>query len=285
MSGPHRDIQFLPAPMIAVVTGFFTSACELASAPDRASRPATRRVSPAAVMPPGTPGGHRLDGSVQLFETTTPGPAGLCVQLVNPEPLAFDEEAETLATTTTDGAGTFSFSDLPIPPSMGWVLVVDACGDTTTYVPTGTILPGELVGGRGAADSVDAVAWLVPTTVRDTLDAGLEAYGSTSFLGEDGGMIGHSLGADGTPHQDSWVRGPNTLQLWYPHESGTYELYDGTESAEGALFIVPDAEYFFGVYVARVAGEQFQPLMAGGMPGVIQVWDFVSWQPRSSSPP
>ena len=36
--------------------------------------------------------------------------------------------------------------------------------------------------------------------------------------------------ATGAPHDESWVRGPNATQLWYPQESGRYELYDNTDA-------------------------------------------------------
>ena len=234
--------------------------------------------------PPATPGGHSLAGTVQVFETSTSGPADLCVQLLDPEPRAFGGEAEVIESTTTDASGAFAFSNLPVPPTIGWVLVVDACGETDTWVATGTVLPGEVVGGRGAADLVSVTAWLLPTETRDLLDSGLEASGSTGFLA-DGGLVGHSLGASGAPHQNSWVRGPLATQIWYPHESGIYELFDGTEAAEGGLYIAPGAERVYGVWVGRVSGEQFEPLMAGGLPDVVIVHDFVSWIPRVSSPP
>ncbi len=238
----------------------------------------------AAPPPPATPGGHTLSGAVQVFETTTPGPEGLCVDLVDPEPRAFGGDAEILLSTTTDASGQFSFSDLPVPATIGWVLVVGECTETGTYASTGTILPGELVGGRGAADAVSVTAWLMPTSARDTIDEGLAAAGSTAFL-VDGGLVGHSLAENGAPHQDSWVRGPMSTQLWYPQGSGVYELFDGTEAAAGALYVAPAAERVYGVWVTRVSGEQFEPLMAGGLPGVILVHDFVSWTPRVGSPP
>ncbi len=275
------DLRILNiCPVLAL---FLASGC-LEEAPAARERKApSGRASAASTPPPSVPGGHSLTGSVQIFETATGGPAGLCVALVDPEPRALGGEAQTLLSTTTDSSGRFAFSDLPVPASVGWVLVVDACGDSTTYVPTGTILPGEAVGGRGAADSLSVTAWLVPTELRDTIDAALEASGSTSFIGAEGGMIGHSLTADGAPHDESWVRGPNATQLWYARESGLYELYENTDAATGALWVAPDAEDVYGVWVTRVAAEQFEPLMAGGLPGVLLVWDFVSWIPRTAT--
>jgi hypothetical protein len=98
-------------------------------------------------------------------------------------------------------------------------------------------------------------------------------------------MIGHTLTAEGAPHDESWVRGPNATQLWYARDSGSYELYANTDAATGARYVAPDAEDVYGVWVTRVAAEQFEPLMAGGLPGVLLVWDFVSWIPRTESSP
>ncbi len=272
-------------PTAVGLSAFVGLACQ--TEPDRpAPSPApiasTTRSSTTA-PPPEAPGGNTLTGKVQVFESAASVPAGLCVSLVDPEPRAFGDDALTLASTTADAAGLFTFSDLPVPPSIGWVVVVDACGDTTTWVPTGTPLPGEQVGGRGAGDTVDVDAWLVSTSTRDAIDDGLSASGSRSFLGEGGGLIGHSLAADGTPHHESWVRGPNATQLWYARADGSYVLYENTDEATGGLYVAPDAEDVYGVWVTRVAGEQFQPLMAGGLPGVLLVWDFYSWTPRTAA--
>ena len=276
--------QQSPAAIICAATIFCATGCEEVPASSPAAvQPVMARTTDAP-PPPATPGGHSLAGTVQVFESSAAGPADLCVQLLDPEPLALGGEAAVIESTTTDASGAFAFSDLPVPPTIGWVLVVDACGETDTWVATGTVVSGEMVGGRGAADSVSVTAWLLPTETRDILDAGLEASGSSALLA-DGGLVGHSLGASGAPHQDSWVRGPLATQIWYPHESGTYELFDGTEAAEGGLYIAPAAERVYGVWVGRVSGEQFEPLMAGGLPGVVIVYDFVSWTPRVSSPP
>ena len=246
------------------------------------------RPSPSAIpmdrgAPPATPGGSTLHGQVQIFETDEPGPEGLCIHLVDPEPRAFGGEARTLASTTTNADGQFTFTELPIPPSVGWVVVADPCGEGSDWVATGTPLPGETVGGRGPGDRIDATIWLVPRSTRDAIDAGLEASGSSSFIGEGGGMIGHCLAADGRPHDTSWVRGPRATQMWYPRTSGDFLLYESTEAASGALYVAPDAEDVYGVFVTRVAGEQFEPLMAGGLPGVLLVWDFISWIPRTNA--
>lgn len=243
------------------------------------------RAAPAAphslrAPPPATPGGSTITGSVVSFEDGSVVEDALCVALVDPEPRAFGGTADTIATTTTS-AGTFSFADLPLPHTVGWVVVVDACGDTDTWIPTGTILPGEAVSGRGPSDTIAVEAWLVRRTTRDDIDAGLEASGSASVIGEDGGMMGHSLAEDGSPHHESWVRGPNATQLWYARASGAWALYENTDQAAGALWVAPDAEDIYGVWVTRVGGGQFEPLMAGGLPGVLLVWDFVSWTPRS----
>ena len=203
--------------------------------------------------------------------------------LFDPEPRALGGSATSIAATTTGTDGRFTFADLPVPATVGWVLVVDDCGDTRTWVPTGTVLPGEVVGGRGASDTIEVVAWLVPTAVRDRIDAELEASGSGSFIGEGGGMVGHSLTEAGTPHHESWVRGPNATQLWYAQAGSDWALYEKTDAAAGALWVAPDAEDVYGVWVARVAEGQFAPLMAGGLPGVLLVWDFVSWTPRTSA--
>jgi hypothetical protein len=202
---------------------------------------------------------------------------------MDPEPRAFGGEATTIDTTTTDVDGRFTFTELPVPATVGWVVVVDACGDPSTWVPTGTPLPGEQVGGRGAGDVSEAIAWLVPRSTREAIDIALEASGSRSFIGDEGGLIGHSLAANGSPHNDSWVRGPNATQLWYARSTGEFVLYENTDAATGALYVAPDAEDIYGVWVTRVSGEQFQPLMGGGLPGVLLVWDFISWIPRSAA--
>ena len=72
------------------------------------------------------------------------------------------------------------------------------------------------------------------------------------------------------------MRGPNATQLWYPQRDGAYTLYDHTDSEAGGIYVAPDAEDIYGVFITRSSGLHFQPLMAGGLPGVVQIWDFVS---------
>ncbi len=231
--------------------------------------------------PVGTPGDLSLSGQVVLFPDEAATDAGLCVTLMDPSDRALDGEATEVTSTTSTSGGAYTFSALPTPPTVGWVLVVDDCGDTRTWVPTGTLLPGDQVGGRGRSEPLSGVrAWLVSTAERDRIDEGLVESGSGSILGDGGGLIGRSLDSSGAPNNESWVRGPNATQLWYPQSDGTYTLYDNTDEAAGGIYVAPDAEDVFGVFVTRVSGAQFQPLMAGGLPGVIEVWDFVAWEPE-----
>jgi len=231
--------------------------------------------------PVGTPGNLQLSGQVVTFPDEAATDAGLCLTLMDPSDRALDGEATEVASTTTTSGGNYAFTGLPVPPSVGWVLVVDSCGDTATWFPTGTLLPGERVGGRGSAESPSGVrAWLLSTAERDRIDEGLVESGSSSILGDGGGLIGRSLDPSGAPNHESWVRGPNATQLWYPQSDGTYTLYDHTDEAEAGLYVAPDAEDVYGVFVTRAAGAQFPPLMAGGLPGVIEVWDFVAWEPE-----
>jgi len=237
----------------------------------------------ATPPPTGTPGDLSLSGQVRTWPDEATTDAGLCLALMDPSDRALDGEATTVATATTTSGGSFSFTGLPVPPTVGWILVADDCGDTTTWFPTGTILPGERVGGRGTGEPVTGLtAWLFSTAERDRIDEGLVASGSGSILGDGGGLVGRSLAASGAPNHESWVRGPNATQLWYPQSDGEYTLYDHTDEAAGGIYVAPDAEDVYGVFVTRVGGGQFEPLMAGGLPGVIQIWDFVSWEPEVS---
>ena len=251
--------------------------------PSRAFPPAHAVAQGQRSPPPpaGPPGDVTLSGRVLSFPTGGPTDAGLCLSLMDPSDRALDGEATVVASATTTAGGEFSLTGLPVAPSVGWILVVDDCSDTSTWVPTGTILPGELVGGRGSGDPVTNVnAWLFATADRDRIDSDLVSSGSDSILGDGGGLLGRSLNSAGQPNHESWVRGPNATQLWYPQRDGTYTLYDHTDSEAGGFYVAPDAEDVYGVFVTRVSGLQFRPLMAGGLPGVIQIWDFVSEEPQ-----
>ncbi len=261
--------------MLFCVVSIGLTACDTDASPvlPTAHLPAARQAPPAA------PAGPSINGTVRSFSTGEAVEKSLCVSLYDPSTILPEGAPTLLTSTTTDSRGTFQLSGLPTPHTLGWVLVVDDCGDTTTYLPTGTPLPGEWVGGRAASDTLTVDASLVPTSTRDQIDAGLRESRSGSFLGDDGGMIGHVVDTDGTRLHESWVRGPNATQLWYARPDGSFVLYENTHEDADSLWVAPDAEDVYGVFVTRVAGKQFRAETLGGFPGVILVWDWVTWSP------
>ncbi|MEN0067120.1 MAG: hypothetical protein AAGA48_33625 [Myxococcota bacterium] len=231
---------------------------------------------------------YSIQASVLDAVTQMPVAEGLCAGLLDPTPVISGDDAVTLGTGTTDANGQVTFADITAKPTLGLLVQVDDCPDSTkdlVGIPTNTgVLPASY------ADAKDGETVQIPTFAIDVATIGgfaasAPAAGYKGDLTMGGFLFGFVLDGNNAPIGGATV----STETGSP----TY-LYVDADAKDGGLFasikgkapvantatdpltggfLVADAD--IGQYAASADGFTFEPTLIGGFPGQAVVIAFI----------
>ncbi|MEM6930290.1 MAG: hypothetical protein AAF602_25350 [Myxococcota bacterium] len=230
-----------------------------------------------------------------------PLPEGLCATLIDPTPVISGDEAIDLATGTLDAAGQVTFTDIVDKPTLGLIVTVDDCPDSTDDIiglPTSTGVLNASFADAKDGDTVEVTTFGLDTAIFQgfTLAATAASQG-TIDLSMGGFMMGYTLEGT-TPVAGVTVTSnpaPETVFYLDPNSGGDPAM-DGGPFAEidaktmmpvpnmatvagSGVFLIPNAAIGNWSATDETGALEFADILFGGFPGQVTIIAFFGAPP------
>ncbi|MBX2802451.1 MAG: hypothetical protein KTR31_32525 [Myxococcales bacterium] len=234
---------------------------------------------------PTTVGGFQVVGSIIDLASQGAGPAGACIQLLDPSPVIVGNPADVLANAVSDKNGNFVIDDVVTDSKIGLLVAVDDCDNKKSdlHYPTNTgVLPGDYA-ALGDGDTLKLRSFAITQKFLAGIQGSL--VGQVKDIGAAGFVWGFALDNAGTPVSgitvDCSTCTPAPLGYFYVDANPADGLFSeggkantATAAAAGGAWMAAGPS--LGAYSATDTNKKltFNDVLVGANPGSAVVIGF-----------